>query len=146
VAYDLTMRTIFADTFYWNALANPKDQWHQTARRLSRELHPFLIVTTDEVLVEFLAFFSSRGKILREAAVALTRKIQSNANILVIPQTRESFERGFALYEERSDKEYSMTDCVSMETMRQRNLTEVLTHDHHFTREGFVILLTEPDP
>ena len=23
-----TMREIFADSFYWIALANPKDQWH----------------------------------------------------------------------------------------------------------------------
>ena len=28
-----------------------------------------------------------------------------------------------------------------MNTMRQMNLTEVLTNDHHFTQEGFTILI-----
>jgi len=27
-------------------------------------------------------------------------------------------------------------------TMRQMGLTEVLTNDHHFTQEGFTILIT----
>ena len=33
-------------------------------------------------------------------------------------------------------KEYSLTDS-SMETMRQEGITEALTHDNHFTQEGF---------
>ena len=32
-------------------------------------------------------------------------------------------------------------DCISMDTMRQMGLTEVLTNDHHFTQEGFTILI-----
>jgi predicted nucleic acid-binding protein len=44
------------------------------------------------------------------------------------------------LYESRPDKEYSLTDCISMQTMRRARLTEVLTNDHHFTQEGFTIL------
>ena len=44
------------------------------------------------------------------------------------------------LYEARPDKEYSLTDCIAMQTMRREGLTEVLTNDHHFTQEGFSIL------
>jgi len=29
-----------------------------------------------------------------------------------------------------------------MNTMRQMSLDEVLTNDHHFTQEGFTILIT----
>jgi len=42
--------------------------------------------------------------------------------------------------ESRPDKEYSLTDCLSMLTMRREGMTEVLTNDHHFTQEGFQIL------
>jgi len=28
-----------------------------------------------------------------------------------------------------------------MEAMRQEGITEILTHDNHFTQEGFTILL-----
>jgi predicted nucleic acid-binding protein len=39
------------------------------------------------------------------------------------------------------DKAYSLTDCISMNAMRERGLTDILTNDHHFTQEGFHILL-----
>jgi predicted nucleic acid-binding protein len=44
------------------------------------------------------------------------------------------------LYKDRPDKAYSLTDCLSMQVMRQEGLTESLTNDHHFTQEGFHIL------
>ena len=58
----------------------------------------------------------------------------------IIPQTRELFLAGLTLYEARPDKEYSLTDCMSMHMMRREGLTEVLTNDRHFTQEGFHIL------
>jgi predicted nucleic acid-binding protein len=67
--------------------------------------------------------------------------IHADPSITVLPQTRQRFEDGFALYKARPDKEYSLTDCISMETMRQEGINEVLTHDNHFKQEGFTILL-----
>ena len=63
------------------------------------------------------------------------------ADVEVIAQGRETFLSGLKLYEARADKGYSLTDCVAMATMRARGIAEVLTHDHHFTQEGFSILL-----
>ena len=37
----------------------------------------------------------------------------------------------------RPDKGYSLTDCISMQTMRREGLTEILTNDRHFEQEGF---------
>jgi len=37
------------------------------------------------------------------------------------------------LYRARPDKEYSLTDCMSMHVMCREGLTDVLTNDHHFT-------------
>ena len=51
------------------------------------------------------------------------------------------FFEGLALYGSRLDKGYSLTDCISMNAMRERGITDVLTHDDHFTQEGFNILL-----
>lgn len=44
-------------------------------------------------------------------------------------------------YESRRDKGYSLTDCVSMLVMQKYRINQVLTHDEHFTQEGFQILL-----
>jgi len=135
------VKTVFADTFYWVAIANPRDQWHESARRVSQSLEQTRLVTTDEVLVEFLTLLSSYGAEMRNMAVRLTRSILSNPNVQVVPQTRSSFLSGLALYEGRPDKEYSLTDCISMQTMRDHGLAEVLTHDHNFEQEGFTIML-----
>jgi uncharacterized protein len=43
------------------------------------------------------------------------------------------------LYFSYPHKEYSFTDCIAMQVMRQEG-PEVLTNDHHFTQEGFYIL------
>lgn len=52
------MRAVFADTFYWVALANPTDYRRQDAIALDKFLAGALIYTTDEILTEFMTFFS----------------------------------------------------------------------------------------
>ena len=53
------MRLLFADTFYWAALLNPRDDWHNRVREYSNNLTQTVLVTTDEVLTELLNFFMS---------------------------------------------------------------------------------------
>jgi predicted nucleic acid-binding protein len=57
--------------------------------------------------------------------------------VSVIPQSRQGFLDGLALYEVRPDKGYSLTDCISRQAMRREGLTDVLTNDRHFEQEGF---------
>lgn len=137
------MKQVFADTFYWVALANPKDHWHERAKTLTKLLGSVQIVTTDEVLVEFLTQLVGHEVSLRAKAVALTRSVRADPHITVIPQTRTTFDAGLALYEARRDKTYSLTDCISMQTMRAAGINEVLTYDEHFAQEGFRALFRE---
>jgi uncharacterized protein len=125
-----------ADTFYWIALTNPKDSAHGDVIRFTVSLAPRSVITTDEVLTEFLAFCSSDKRLRRQAGLAVDRLI-NDPDIRVVPQSRSTFLAGLALYNARPDKEYSLTDCISMETMRRESLTEVLTNDKHFEQEGF---------
>ena len=71
----------------------------------------------------------------------MVRAILSNPNVKVVPQTHAAFLNALAFYEQREDKEYTLTDCISMNAMRSESLTEVLTNDHHFDQEGFTILI-----
>ena len=135
------MSHVYADTVYWIALANPRDQWHAVAVRAGRTLRGATIITSEEVLDEFLAHFSGEGRTMREGAARYAGRVLSNPGIIVRPQTHQSFLDGFNLYQARPDKAYSLTDCISMEAMRQEGITEILTHDNHFTQEGFTILL-----
>jgi len=135
------MRRIFVDTLYWVAITSRKDQWHQAAMKASQSFAGCHWVTTDEILTEFLTAFCEAGSMLRQRAAALVRDLYNDPTITIHPQSRQTFLAGLALYEARPDKEYSLTDCISMVTMRQEGITEVLTHDGHFTQEGFTILL-----
>lgn len=135
------MRTVFADTFYWIAVLNPRDQAHARAVSVSKRLGAARIITSEEVLTEFLNYFSTRGPFFRGAAARLLERMQSDRLIQIVPQSHEGFLAGCRLYQARPDKGYSLTDCISMETMHREGLSEVLTNDEHFTQEGFSCLL-----
>jgi uncharacterized protein len=137
------MRTVFADTFYWIALLDTQDDWNKRAKDASKALGQLRIVTSDSVLLEFVNFFSSPGHRIRQAAGEAARRVMNNPNHLVLPQSRDLFNDGLALFNSRPDKGYSLTDCISMVAMRKGGIREVLTHDHHFEQEGFVLLLRE---
>lgn len=137
------MTSLFADTFYWIALIDRFDRAHQRALALSGDRKSSLIVTTDEVLAECLNFFSRRSEVPRSAVTDSVRGILSNRAMSVIAQSRSSFLAGLDLYTRRPDKRYSLTDCISMQTMRRERLTEVLTNDHHFEQEGFHALFRD---
>jgi len=134
------MKQLFADTFYWVALYSPRDRWHRQAVDLSRTFGAHHLWTTEEVLTEFLAICSPLGLRSRQRVFNLARRILADPGITVLPQTHESFLEGLTLYEQRPDKHYSLTDCISMNVMRRHGLTEVLSYDHHFKQEGFQLL------
>ena len=138
------MKAFFADTFYWISLTNPDDAAHPAAVAFDASKHRPALVTTEEVLTEFLTFFGSKGPFLRRKAVAVARSILGDKTIRVLPQTHESFSAGLELYAARPDKGYSLPDCISMETMSREDLTEVLTNDRHFEQEGFHPVFREP--
>jgi hypothetical protein len=66
------------------------------------------IVTSEEVLTEFLACFSNQGRPAHETATRSTDRILANPDIVVRPQTHQIFLEGYALYKARPDKGYSL--------------------------------------
>ena len=135
------MKMAFVDTLYFVALFNPRDQWHERAFAASQLIADAKLITTEDVLVELLNFFSEYGEKARRGAVIQTEGILSGSNIEVAAQSHETFIEGLTLYKARPDKGYSLTDCISMHTMRERSITDILTHDDHFRQEGFTVLL-----
>lgn len=135
------MRVAFVDTLYFVALFSPKDQWHGRAIAASELVAETKLITTEDVLVELLNFFSEYGEKARRGAIAQAEGILSGANIEVTPQSHDGFMAGLTLYKARPDKGYSLTDCISMHIMRERAISDILTHDDHFRQEGFTVLL-----
>ncbi len=135
------MRKVLADTFYWIALINLKDQWRGRALKISQNLTGVSIVTTDEILTETLNYFAESGEFLRRKAAEDVQAILLNQNVEIISCSHERVLESIRFYELRPDKGYSLTDCISRNVCREREIVEILTHDNHFTQEGFQTLL-----
>ena len=129
---------VFADTFYWIALTDSTDAAHKRARQVTDDL-----VTTDEVLTEYLNFFSASQEFMRREIVLTVEDILQDPGVTLVPQSRETFLAGLSLFRTRTDKGYSLTDCISMRTMQRLGLTAVLTNDRHFEQEGFRAIFRE---
>lgn len=137
------MRRVFADTLYWIAIFLPSDPWSQTAK--SVDLEHARLVTTEEVLSEFLTGVAGFGDRTRRLACELVRTILDSDEIGVIPQSHESFHGGLELYQRRPDKKYSLTNCITMNVMRREGINQILTNDHHFAQEGFHRLMARKE-
>jgi predicted nucleic acid-binding protein len=137
------MTMVFADTLYWAAVTLPKDEWKEPAKRARDSIGNARLLTTDEVLSEFLTLLRKGGEHIRQQAVRMVRAILADPNVTVLPQSHASFLRGLDLYEHRLDKEYSLTDCISMNAMREKAVTKILANDHHFAQDGFDVLIRE---
>ena len=135
------MERVFADTGYWIALLNPRDDLHHRASSASRSYSPDQIVTSEMVLVEFLNSFSDHGPHLRQAAARAVALLRDTSQIVIVPQTSQLFEKALKRYRDMTDKSWSLTDCASFVIMEEKRLTVALTHDRHFAQAGFQTLL-----
>lgn len=134
------MRKVFADTLYWVAIVKPGDPYESAAKEARKTIEPCIVVTTDEVLYEFVTALA-KGATLRKKAVQIVRQLLNQANVKVVMQSRSSFLRALDRFGSRSDKEYSLTDCSSMNVMDAEGIRDVLTNDHHFEQEGYNVLI-----
>jgi predicted nucleic acid-binding protein len=85
------MRRIFADTLYWVAITSPKDQWHQAARKVSQSLSGCELVTTEEVLTEFVTAFSAAGPMIRQQAVDVVRDLYTDPSVTISRKPARAF-------------------------------------------------------
>lgn len=133
------MTSVFADSFYFFALANPRDPAHAKAVTFS-QTYVGKVVTTGWVLTE-LADGWAKPSHWRAVFVQVLADLQANPDILIVPVSDQLLHQGIQLYSQRPDKEWSLTDCVSFVVMQRESITEALTGDHHFEQVGFVALL-----
>ena len=110
------MRAVFVDTAYWIALILRGDPWADAVDRATALIGNARLVTTEEVLAEFLAGVSRAGKQARRQAAEMVRHILADPDALVVRQSHDSFV----------------------------GISGVLTSDHHFRQEGFEALMSVP--
>ncbi|MGK7907522.1 MAG: type II toxin-antitoxin system VapC family toxin [Synechococcus sp.] len=132
------MSPVFLDTGYIIALEAIDDQHHSEA------LHHWQsfcasglssIVTTSYVFDEIVTFFNSRNR--HQKAVEIGERLLNSSSVQFRHVDQELFCSAWKLFKQRSDKRFSLTDCVSFIVMEERDLQMALTFDRHFVQAGF---------
>jgi uncharacterized protein len=128
---------IFVDSGYFIALASEGDELH--ARALQWTAIADRLVVSEYVLWETINHLSSMAD--RPKAHKLLTDVRSSDTCEVVAAAPALFDRGISLHRARSDKNWSLTDCISFCIMRDRGIREALAYDEHFEQAGFVALL-----
>ena len=133
------MKTVFADAFYFFALLSKTDEAHTEAVEFTRSYRG-AFVTTDWVMVELADGLSATPH--GRAQFLQTRdRLAAHPRTKIVKLDDSLYQAGIALYAQRPDKEWSLTDCISFVVMQRERLTDALTGDHHFIQAGITALL-----
>lgn len=129
---------VFVDTLFVVAQINQRDQYHVKAAELALEFEGYPLLVTDAVLLEI---GNALAKSYREEAAAVIENFLTSREVKIVRLTPELFDLAFAEYKKHRDKEWGMIDCTSFIVMRQENVHQALTFDHHFEQAGFEVLM-----
>jgi predicted nucleic acid-binding protein len=131
------MNTVCVDTGYLFALEITNDQQHQAAIQHWQGIVAALprLVTTSYVFDEVVTFFNSRGQ--------HTKALQVGSNLLQSPSVQfihvdtALFYEGWAYFQRHQDKDYSLTDCLSLLVMQKLGIRTAFPFAQHFVQAGF---------
>lgn len=134
---------MFLDTGYVIARFNRRDQFHAKARQLAGTVSSaHELWTTDAVLLEVAAAFSHPDS--RSIAISLWDEFHGgDPRCRTCPAAGPRLDQAVDLFRERSDKAWSLTDCLSFVVMNELQLVDALSTDQHFEQAGFRALLLE---
>ncbi len=129
-------RAIFVDTSAWYAYINRVDPDHAAVAGFLKGFSGDLI-TSNYVFDELVTLV--RTRMGHREAVKVGRVLRNSEIVQVERVTSDDEEAAWQLFQDRSDKTYSFTDCTSFVVMRRLGLSNVLATDEHFRQEGFAV-------
>ena len=124
---------VFVDAWFYIALMHAGDEHHDRVAAWFRTYRG-RFVTTRPVLTEFANSLSAPR--FRSKVAAMLWRLENDPRVRIIGSSDALYARGLALYSQRPDKEWSLTDCMSFVAMQDEGIEEALTNDHHFTQAG----------
>jgi len=135
----MSKECIFLDTVFVQAMLNRRDQYHDRAKKLLKRVrNASEIWVTEAVLIEI---GNALASVNREGAADFIRNCYKTPNIKVVMVETSLLKRALELYDNRPDKEWGLTDCLSFVVMKEQNISLVLSTDIHFQQAGFTPLL-----
>jgi uncharacterized protein len=102
------------------------------------EEHEGRLATSSYVFDETITL--TRARLGHDRAVTVGRVLLHPATVEMLDVGPGEFNAAWRLFEQRSDKAYSFTDCTSFVLMRREGLRTAVALDEHFSQEGFIVL------
>lgn len=133
------MSRIFLDASFYVALLNQQDEYHEQAVALSRSLRE-AVVTTEYVLIELGNWLSQTGD--KEAFRELLERMEDDERTLIVPCSSNLFLQAVEVYTTRTERNWTLSDCISFVVMQREEITRVATLNPAFAQAGFDMLLT----
>lgn len=130
---------IFADTSFFVAGADNRDQHHEVALQLFRMTAGRRIVTTNHVRGE--TWTTLCRKLWHGRAVEFLDMVgaqDSHVQVAKVPEELE--DEALRWLRQHDEREYSFVDATSFAYMRARRITEALAFDGDFGAAGFTEL------
>ncbi|MEO8272021.1 MAG: PIN domain-containing protein, partial [Aureliella sp.] len=119
------------------------DYWHSKAVEAWSKViaQGRSMVTSSVVLIE-LADGLCKVR-FRSVALQLVDALNSSKSVDVVHVSLKLEAEGWDLYRKRTDKDWGMTDCISMIMATERTIVDIFGLDHHFEQAGFNLLIRE---
>jgi predicted nucleic acid-binding protein len=130
---------IFADTSFFVAGADDRDEHHETALRLFEHVAGRRIVTSNHVRGE--TWTTLRRKLWHGRAVEFLDTVGGRSrHVQVVHIPEELEDESLQWLRKHDEREYSFVDATSFAYMRAKGIEEALAFDGDFAAAGFTEL------
>jgi predicted nucleic acid-binding protein len=129
------LKSVFVDTSGFYAFLDGRDPFHRTSRQcfLRAQADSWHLLTTSYVLHESWALIQAR--LGWEALDAWRDQVVPLCDVVWVDSRLHAL--GEARCRQARSRWLSLTDCISIELMRERGIREAIAKDDHLAREGF---------
>ena len=136
-------RLALLDTSFLLALENRDDPFYEKAKSLAGDFErkDGILLLHWGILLEIGDGYARVER--RKKGCGLLDRLQKETCFRLVPLTETLLQDAVALYGERIDKNWGLTDCISFVLMRQEGIVEALSADVHFRQAGFRALLLD---
>jgi len=100
-----------------------------------------VFITTSSIIEETANALSNPK--FRSSLITFYHNISRSSRVTILHVDPELWEKGWRLFSNRDDKNWSFTDCVSFVVMNERSIKNALTSDKHFFQAGFSAMLQD---
>lgn len=133
-------KALFVDAGAWIALSDRHDKFHEAAKAISARLSQDFPqwVTTNLVVAETHVLIRKRGGY--QPAIRFLETLRQSKHVQVIYADAKLENLALEILRKYDDQDFSYADAVSFALMRQRDISQAFTFDHHFSILRFEVL------